>query len=121
MYQFIELSNKIASENMPGAKVIYFIRIFKCVRSVPKLPICIFYRCLPESNLKTIPSLNMNIFIYLFLNEKKLNSSSGYFEKKKKMFNLTSQWEVNEKQSKHILGTIYIKSQVGFLKTSMDQ
>lgn len=85
MYQFIELSNKIASENMPGAKVIYFIRIFKCVRSVPKLPICIFYRCLPESNLKTIPSLNMNIFIYLFLNEKKLNSSSGYFEKKKKI------------------------------------
>lgn len=61
----------------------------------------------------------MYLFIYLF-NEKKENSSSGYLEKKF-LVNITSQWEVNTKQSKHILGTTYSKSQIGFLKTSVDQ
>lgn len=63
----------------------------------------------------------MYVCMYLFVfSEKKENSSSGYLEKKF-LVNITSQWEVSTKQSKHILGTIYIKSQIGFLKTSVNQ
>lgn len=86
--------------------------------SVPKLPICIF---LSVSSWVHFENYSLAKYDFILFFKLKQNGSSGYLGKKKIFQSIASG---NGKSTQSIANTSWvqlIKSQVGFLNSSMDQ